>query len=263
MVGEPTFFDRLFELVNLSHLLADPRATGAGVRVGVIDSGIEQSVIREKHPNSLPITGVIYRPDTPQPTPYDGHQSGPHGTVVADIICTIAPQVELYSADVFGPTGGSDVDTVIRALRQCIDEGKSRIVNLSLGVPESKLTPNQRHQFFRAIEEAYFRDVLVIAAASNDHPVTKSYPAIYSPPLISVNKGLFADPLEFLYLLDHAIEFQAHGRGYLGLFTREPATSWAAPHIAGISARILSLRPDLKPFEMKTLLYWLSKSKKK
>jgi hypothetical protein len=31
---------------------------------------------------------------------------------------------------------------------------------------------------------------------------------------------------------------------------------------AGIAARILSLRPGLKPFEMKTILYWLLQSAK-
>ena len=45
--------------------------------------------------------------------------------------------------------------------------------------------------------------------------------------------------------------------GYLGPFAQEPATSWAAPHLTGIAARILSLRPDLKPFELKTVLYWM------
>jgi subtilisin len=53
------------------------------------------------------------------------------------------------------------------------------------------------------------------------------------------------------------VEFQAHGRGYLGPFANEPATSWATPHLTGIAARILSLRPGLKPFEIKTILYWL------
>ena len=62
------------------------------------------------------------------------------------------------------------------------------------------------------------------------------------------------------YNLREQIEFQAHGRGYLGPFAQEPATSWAAPHLAGVAARILSLRPGLKPFEMKTILYWLFRS---
>ena len=104
--------------------------------------------------------------------------------------------------------------------------------------------------------------VLVVAAAHNDHPLTRSYPAVFAPPLLSVDKSLFGDPLHFAYELREQIEFQAHGRGYLGPFSQEPATSWAAPHLTGIAARILSLKPDLKPFEMKTILYWLAKAGK-
>ena len=81
-----------------------------------------------------------------------------------------------------------------------------------------------------------------------------------SPPLISVDKQLFDDPLRFAYALREQVEFLAHGRGYLGPFAQEPATSWAAPHLAGIAARLLSLRPDLKPFEVKALLYWMSRA---
>ena len=118
----------------------------------------------------------------------------------------------------------------------------------------------RRQQFLRAIEEAYFRDVLVFAAAHNEHPLTRSYPSVFAPPLISVDKGLFDDPLQFAYRLREQIEFQAHAKGYLGPFAREPATSWATPHLAGIAARLLSLRPGLKPFEVKALLYWMSQA---
>jgi hypothetical protein len=121
----------------------------------------------------------------------------------------------------------------------------------------------RRQQFQRAIEEAYYKDVLIFAAAHNDHPLTISYPAAFAPPLVSVDKRLFNDPLQFAYQLREHIEFQAHGRGYFGPFASEPATSWAVPHLAGIAARILSLRPGLKPFEMKTILYWLFLNERK
>jgi hypothetical protein len=64
--------------------------------------------------------------------------------------------------------------------------------------------------------------------------------------------------MEFAYRLHDQVEFQAFSRGYLGPFADESATSWATPHLAGIAARLLSLRPNLKPFEIKTLLYWMS-----
>jgi hypothetical protein len=234
----------------------------------VIDSGVERSLLEEKFRGQgreiLPIEGGIFVPEQPQPSPYDGRQSTPHGTTVADIILTIAPRVKLYSADVFGPRGTCEVEIVMHALRWAVDVWKCKVINLSLGVPESRLQQlPRRYQFLRAIEDAYYQDVLIFAAAHNDHPLTRSYPAAFAPPLLSVDKHLFDDPLQFAYQLRDQIEFQAHGRGYLGPFAQEPATSWAAPHLTGIAARILSLRPGLKPFEMKAILYWLFQAAKK
>jgi subtilisin family serine protease len=252
-------FDELRRLITPARLLRDPRATGAGVRVCVIDSGVERAVLQAKFGAALqPIEGGVFVADRAEPLPYEGRQSSPHGTTVADILLTQAPAVTLYSADVFGPAGSSEVDTVIKALHWAYDVWKCKIVNLSLGVTEQKLQQlPRRQQLARVIEEGYFKDVLIVAAAHNDHPFTRSYPAMFAPPLLSVDKRLFDDPLEFAYAQRDQIEFQAHGRGYLGPFALEPATSWAAPHLSGIAARLLSLKPDLKPFEVKTLLYWL------
>jgi subtilisin len=252
--------DDVLKLLDPQRILRDPRADGEGVVVCVLDSGIEESVLRVRHPQMKPVQGAVFLADRPAPLPYEGRQSTPHGTTVADILLTLAPKVQLVSADVFGPSGTCEVETVLRALAWAVDVRKCKVVNLSLGVAEQKLqTLPKRQQFQRAIEDAYFKDVLVFAAAHNDHPITRSYPAHFAPPLISVDKNLFEDPLRFAYALREQIEFQAHGRGYLGPFAQEPATSWATPHLAAIAARILTLQPDLKPFEMKTLLYWLSK----
>jgi subtilisin len=257
--------DEILALATPERLLRDPRATGEGVAVAVLDSGVERSLIEERFAKLgqaiHSIDGVAFRGPKPEILPYTGHQSSPHGTTVADIILGLAPRAKLYSADIFGPQGSCEVETVVAALRYAIDVWKVKIVNLSLGVPEQRLQQLPRRQLlFRAIEDAYFRDVLVFAAANNDHPFTRSYPADFSAPLFSVDKGLFADPLSFAYQLRDRVEFQAHGRGYLGPFAREPATSWATSHLSGIAARLLSLKPDLKPFEMKTILYWLGRA---
>jgi subtilisin family serine protease len=255
-------FDDILALVTPERLLRDPRASGQGISVCVIDSGIERAVLEERFRGRGQeierIEGGVFSAERAEPLPYEGRQSTPHGTTVADIILTLAPRVRLYSADVFGPQGSCEVEVVMRALHWAINVWKCKVVNLSLGVPEHRLQQlPRRYQFLRAIEEGYYKDVLIIAAAHNDHPLTRSYPAVFAPPLLSVDKELFDDPLQFSYQLREQIEFQAHGRGYLGPFAAEPATSWAAPHLTGIAARILSLRPTLKPFEMKTLLYWL------
>jgi hypothetical protein len=257
-----SILDDALALLTPARLLHDSRATGEGVSVCVVDSGVERELLESKFHGQghdiQRIEGAIFTPSQPEPLPYEGKQSTPHGTTVADIILTLAPRVRLFSADVFGPQGSCEVEVVIRALHWAIDVWKCKVVNLSLGVPEQRLQQMQRRQqLLRAIEHAYFQDVLVIAAAHNEHPVTRSYPAAFAPPLISVDKALFADPLQFAYQLRDQVEFQAHAKGYFGPFASEPATSWAAPHLTGIAARLLSLRPTLKPFEVKTILYWM------
>ncbi len=258
----PNVFNEVLALIRPENLLHDPRATGEGVSVCIIDSGVDETVLRERRRDSAvpmhPIRGGIFQPGRNEPLPYDGRQSTPHGTTVADIVLTLAPRVQLYSADVFGVQGSCEVEVVIQALRWAVETWKCKVVNLSLGVPEQRLPQlPRRFQLLRAVQDAYARDVLIVAAAHNDHPLVRSYPALFASALLSVDKELFADPLRVLYRLREYVEFQAHGRGYIGPFAHEPATSWAAPHVTAVAARLLSLRPTLKPFEVKTLLYWL------
>src|SRR5207248_11103884 len=212
-------FDEVFALLTPERLLRDPRATGEGVSVCVIDSGVERAVLEEKFRGQgqeiHPIEGGIFTAARPEPLPYTGHQSTPHGTTVADILLTIAPRVRLFSADVFGPQGTCEVEVVIRALQWAIDVWKCKVINLSLGVPEHRLQQAQRRsQFQRAIEEAYYKDALLFAAAHNEHPLTRSYPAAFAPPLLSVDKHLFDHPLQFAYHLREQVELLAHGLGY-------------------------------------------------
>lgn len=262
MPARRTVLDELFGLLSPERLLRDPLATGQGISVCIVDSGVESSVVegrsRARGHEPRPVRGGVFAPGRSEPLPYAGRQSAPHGTTVADIMLSLAPGVELYSADVFGAQGGCDLAVLVHALDWAVDVWRCKVINLSLGVPAERLPDLQRrHLLQRAVERAYYKDVVVVAAAHNDHPLTESYPAAFAPPLLSVDKGQFDDPLRFAYRLAGRVEFQAHGRGYLGPFASEPATSWAAPHLAAVAARILSLQPDLKPFEVKTILYWL------
>ncbi len=113
-------FEELFALLSPDRLLRDPRATGEGVRVCLLDSGVERSLLetrfRQRGQELLPIEGAIFTPESNEPLPYEGQQSSPHGTTVADIILTLAPRVRLFSADIFGPRGSCEVEVVCRAL---------------------------------------------------------------------------------------------------------------------------------------------------
>lgn len=253
-------FSAIFASLTPARLLQHPRATGEGVRVCVIDTGLDRRRLAERaasRGHSLePIAGAVFREDVLEALPDEGRVSSPHGTTVADILLSLAPKVQLFSADVFGPMGSCESRVLIRAIRWAMDVGQCKVINLSLGIPEAKLQLQPRRQELLAvIEEAYFRDVILVAAANNDHPLSRSYPAVFSPSLLSVDKGEFRDPTEFVYRLNARIEFTAHGTGPSG---SQPATSWAVPHLSAIVARLLSLKPTLKPFEIKALLYWMS-----
>src|SRR5580704_5007485 len=88
----PDPFDQLLALLHPDRLLRDPRATGAGVRVAILDSGVERSALETKFAEQgvaiQPIEGGVFVADRAEPLPYTGRQSAPHGTTVADIILT-------------------------------------------------------------------------------------------------------------------------------------------------------------------------------
>src|SRR5262245_27091342 len=118
------FLRELLALVNPDRLLHDPRATGAGVRVALIDGGIDRNALRERvvarGGKWRPIEGVSIWPDQTEPRDDAGRASTPHGTTVADVILTIAPDVELFSIDVFGVSGG-DAESVVRGIHHALD----------------------------------------------------------------------------------------------------------------------------------------------
>src|SRR5262245_50316183 len=114
MSDPPTVFDEMLALLTPDRVFQDPRATGEGVRVGLLDSGVERAVLEAKFRDRgqvvHPIEGGIFSAERPEPLPYDGHQSAPHGTTVADILLALAPRIRLFSADIFGRRGSCELD---------------------------------------------------------------------------------------------------------------------------------------------------------
>src|SRR3984957_5643458 len=130
-------FDEILALLTPERLLRDPRATGEGVPVCVIDSGIERATLDEKFRKLgqpiHPIAGGVFVARQREPLPYDGHQSTPHGTTVADIILTPPPRVRLFSGDVLGPGGTCEVEVLTAAVDWAVNVWKCKVINLSMG----------------------------------------------------------------------------------------------------------------------------------
>jgi Subtilase family len=101
-------------------------ATGRGVTVAVIDSGVCAG-----HPHVNGVAGGVSIGADGSVTEDFVDRIG-HGTAVTAAIKEKAPDAEIYSVKVFDRTLSASVTTLIHALRWAADEGM-RLVNLSLG----------------------------------------------------------------------------------------------------------------------------------
>jgi subtilisin family serine protease len=228
------------------------RATGAGVRVAIVDSGIDGT-----HPSVGGINGGValeYDPESP-----DGVRAteGPnadlfgHGTACAAIVRHVAPACELYSVRVLGSRLTGKGTVFAAGLRWAV-EHDMHVVNLSLSTRKQEYFG----LFHEIVDDAYFRNVMIVCAINN--VPAPSYPAQYSS-VFSVAAHSGTDPMHFNYNPNPPVEFGAPGISLEVAWldhTSITATgnSFAAPHIAGLVALILSKHPGMTPFQMKTVL---------
>jgi subtilisin family serine protease len=236
------------EILNPESAWGD--GSGAGVRVGIIDSGIDND-----HPA---IAGAVrgwiepYEADGKLQFRLDPHEdSSGHGTACAGIVRSLAPQVELYSIKVLGGTLSGTGALFAAGLHWAIDNGM-QVVNLSLGTTKRDFYPI----LHELADTAYFRRVVLVAAANN-LPVP-SFPSLYAS-VISVASQEDPDPLHFCYNPAPPVEFSAPGIDVQvawsgGSYVRSTGNSFAAPHIVGLVARLLGHQPSLTPFQVKTIL---------
>ena len=230
-------------------------STGKGVRVAVIDSGIEAD-----HPavaGSVPGgVSVEFDPDVKdnlrfveEDEPRDLYG---HGTACAGIIHSLAPDAEIISVRVIGRDMRGKALQFAGGLRWAIEQG-IQVVNMSL----STSSRNFYGLFHELADEAYFKNIILVSAVNNIP--APSYPSLYSS-VISVAAHEEQDPFTYFYNPSPPVEFGAPGidvkvawlnKGYSTI----TGNSFAAPHIAGIVALILASHPQLTPFQIKTLLY--------
>lgn len=179
---------------------------------------------------------------------------------MGDILLRVAPDSILETHDVFLGKPTADPDQLVMALESVRKAGQSRVVNLSLGIPEDRWdTPRGRmakQALTREVLSCYRAGMIVVAAANNAHPILKSAPADSPPPLVSVTKGDFEDPLGITHHPGDTAEFATRATGYWGILGTNKSSSAAAAHASGLVCRLLSIAPGLGPFEVKTLLAW-------
>jgi subtilisin family serine protease len=246
--------DAAASLDDLSPEWAWGGATGKGLTVAVLDSGVEAD-----HPaleGCVEVDrGVAVALDehgewTANPGPHD--DSFGHGTACAGIIHALAPEARIVSVKVLGAGLSGKAAAFLRGLAWAIDEGFP-VINLSLGTTRR----DWALPFYELCDHAYFSNCFLVTAANNINRV--SFPSLYAS-VNSVASNMSTDPFRFHYNPTPPTEFLAPGidvdvAWVKGSRIRSTGNSYAAPHIAGIAALIRSKHPELRPFQVKTVLW--------
>jgi subtilisin family serine protease len=225
---------------------------GAGVRVAVIDTGVQHD-----HPWLNRQLAASYgvrlfddgRVDIEPCEPLD--VCG-HGTASAGQIRRVAPGVELVSIRVLGESREGSSEALVAALQWVAGREDIRVVNMSL----STLRLSLALRIGQAVDELYARGVPCICAKGYQQD-GRDYPTSFGASIGVTYAAL--GTAELRYREGDLVEFEAAGVDQLvawhhGATRKVTGSSYATPLVTGLVARLLAAEPGLSVFEVKTLL---------
>jgi subtilisin len=226
-------------------------ASGAGITVAVVDSGIDAA-----HPAVGRVERAValqWDSQAKEVTSAEGPHEDlfGHGTACAGIIRYAAPDAALWSVRVLGSRLTGKGMVFAAALRWAIRAG-ARVINLSLSTGRE----DYFGLFHEIADEAAFAGVVLVCATNNVPGPT--FPGQFSS-VISVAAHDGQDPFRLDANPAPPTDFGAPGIDIRvpwlsGATIVSTGNSFAAPHVTGLVARLLSKHPHLTPYEVKTVL---------
>ena len=225
-------------------------ATGAGVRVCILDSGVER-----EHPLVGAVEqSLVVSVEGEEATVTEDDQGDVcgHGTACAGIVRSLAPECALTSVRALGAGYTGSGPALLCGLRWAVEQGFD-VINLSLSTTKKQFA----FMLHELADNAYFRRTMLVASAHN-LPV-ESYPWRFSS-VVSVGSHELTDPMAWFYNPSPPVEFFARGVevdvAWLGGGRlRVTGNSFATPHMAGICALIRSKHPELTALALKNVLF--------
>lgn len=238
---------------RISAASAWPRAEGAGIKVGIIDSGInyDHEDLKDNYAG-----GINYSNEGDEDDPMDGHG---HGTHVAGIIAAarngkgvvgVAPKARIYSIKTLDSDGHGSRSAVIAGIEWAV-ENKMQVINMSLGSP----SPTEAQH--KAIQAATAAGIIVVCSAGNRGPNgVMSYPGRF-PETIAVAASDRKDNVASFSSRGSEVDVIAPGVNVIstmmdGTYNRKSGTSMACPHVSGLAA--LALSAGYKPSQVRNMI---------
>lgn len=243
----------------ITHDWAFGDRSGAGVRVAVIDSGIDA-----EHPA---VGGVVHavafeldrsQPDDVRITggPHDDLYG--HGTACAGIIRSLAPRVELISLRVLGRNLKGSAHVFAHALDWCLHHDV-QVASLSLS------TSNEDYfeTFHDLVDQALRARLMLVCAMNNERRTT--IPSEFAG-VFSVACGPGTDRERFWCNPAAPAEWGAAGVDVEIAWTggenvTATGNSFAAPVISGHLARLVGAHPGITPWQARTVLAELAENR--
>lgn len=156
---------------NLNGALDSHAITGAGVKVGIIDSGVFSG-----HADFTGVAMTGYPADWN--VDHNGHGTHVTGTIVAQLngsgVVGASPGISIHMVKVFGDVGEWVYSsTLISAAQNCQAAG-CRVISMSLGGGRPSRTEE------RGFAQLYSAGILLVASAGNGGTTSVNYPAGYA-----------------------------------------------------------------------------------
>ncbi len=228
-------------------------STGEGIKVAIVDSGIDVSHEAMEGLELTDDVAVFSEGPSLHVVPGDGTDVYGHGTAVASLLRKEAPGVKIGSFRALDAGNRSRSLVIAECVNQAISRGY-HVINCSFGC---RGLPRFVMDYKEWVDQAYLAGVQIVAACSNVDAGIREWPA-YFPSVISV-RGIKCQQGDFFHRKGRMVSFLARGERvevpWLDGQTKiETGSSYAAPVISGKIARLLSVIPEIDPALIKPLL---------